>query len=382
VKCLNPPSYRLHKPSGQAVVTFNGRDHYLGRFGSACSRAEYDRLVAEWLSAGRQPPTSDLSVNELLLAYVRFAKDYYAPPSTELSHVKLSIRPLKALYGRTAASAFGPLALKAVRDKMIEADLCRREINKRVGRIKRLFAWGVENELIPPTVHHGLQAVKGLRSGRSKARESEPVKPVPDAFVDAVQPHVLPEIWAMIQLQRLTGARPGEVCVMRTCDIDMSGAVWLYRPQRHKTQRLGHERVIAMGPRAQAVLRPWLRTDLQAPVFSPRDALARRAARLRTSRKTRVQPSQLNRRKQKVKRRPGNQYTVRAYYHAIMRACRKAGVPHWHAHQLRHNAATWLRKEFGLDVARAVLGHRSPKITEIYAELDTSCAVDAMASVG
>jgi hypothetical protein len=122
-----------------------------------------------------------------MLAYLRFAKTYYAPPSTEADHVRLSIRPLKALYGRAEAKDFGPLALKAVRDKMIDAGLCRREVNKRIGRIKRLFAWGVENELIPPSVHHGLQAVKGLRAGRSKARESEPVKPVPDAFVDAVQ---------------------------------------------------------------------------------------------------------------------------------------------------------------------------------------------------
>jgi integrase len=65
-----------------------------------------------------------------------------------------------------------------------------------------------------------------------------------------------------------------------------------------------------------------------------------------------------------------------------MRACRKANVPHWHAHQLRHNAATWLRKEFGLDVARVILGHRSAQITEIYAELDRSKAIEAMASVG
>jgi integrase len=278
MKSLNAPSYRLHKPTGQAVVTLNGHDNYLGRFGSPDSRAQYDHLVAEWLSAGRQLPTTSLSVNELLLAYLRFAKECYAPPSTELNHVKLSIRPLKALYGRAEAKAFGPLALKAVRDQMIAADLCRREINKRIGRIKRLFAWGVENEMIPPSVHHGLQAVKGLRAGRSRARESEPVKPVPDAFVDAVRPYVLPEIWAMIELQRLTAARPGEICVMRTCDVDMTGAVWLYRPPRHKAQRLGHERLIALGPRGQAVLRPWLRTDLRAPIFSPQEAIQRRAA--------------------------------------------------------------------------------------------------------
>src|SRR5205823_5557215 len=73
------PSYRLHSPSGQAVVTLAGKDFYLGKFGSPGSRAEFDRLVAEWLANGRAlapasgtgPP--DLTVNELLVAYFRFA---------------------------------------------------------------------------------------------------------------------------------------------------------------------------------------------------------------------------------------------------------------------------------------------------------------------
>jgi hypothetical protein len=82
-----PPSYRQHQPSGQAVVTLNGHDNYLGVFDSPESRAEYDRLIAEWLSAGRQLPSRALSVNELLLAYLRFAAEYYAPPSTKLDHV-------------------------------------------------------------------------------------------------------------------------------------------------------------------------------------------------------------------------------------------------------------------------------------------------------
>jgi hypothetical protein len=47
------PSYRHHKPSGQAVVTLSGRDMYLGRFDSPERRAEHDRLIAEWLANGR-----------------------------------------------------------------------------------------------------------------------------------------------------------------------------------------------------------------------------------------------------------------------------------------------------------------------------------------
>ena len=46
------PSYRHHKPTGQAVVTLNGKDHYLGLWGTAASRAEYDRLIGEWIANG------------------------------------------------------------------------------------------------------------------------------------------------------------------------------------------------------------------------------------------------------------------------------------------------------------------------------------------
>ena len=42
------PSYRHHKPSGQAVVTVNGRDVYLGKYRSKESRAQYDRLIADF----------------------------------------------------------------------------------------------------------------------------------------------------------------------------------------------------------------------------------------------------------------------------------------------------------------------------------------------
>ena len=55
---------------------------------------------------------------------------------------------------------------------------------------------------------------------------------------------------------------------------------------------------------------------------------------------------------------------------------------HWHPNQLRHNAATFLRKQYGLDAARVILGHSSPVVTEVYAELDHAKAMQIMAEVG
>jgi hypothetical protein len=85
---VSVPSYRQHKQSGQAIVTLtdgmgNRRDVLLGKYGSAQSRAEYAHVIAEWEAAGRRLPAkatgkpADLTVNELLLAYSRWAKPYY-----------------------------------------------------------------------------------------------------------------------------------------------------------------------------------------------------------------------------------------------------------------------------------------------------------------
>jgi integrase len=141
--------------------------------------------------------------------------------------------------------------------------------------------------------------------------------------------------------------------------------------------------VIHLGPSARAILRSWLRTDLAAYLFSPKEAEAWRLAEMRRRRKTPVQPSQQDRHKPGRQRHLDDHYDVRAYHHAIARGCRRAGVdPAWGPNRLRHNAATRFRKEFSLDVARAILGHSSPAVTEVYAEVDGAKAAEAMERVG
>jgi integrase len=382
------------------------RDILLGKYGTAASRHEYARVLAEWEVSGRSipRPAGDLTINELLLRFMEYAQEHYrhadGRPGQELVHYRRTLKPLRVLYGATPAREFSPLALKAVRSAMIDGswmaeaeserrrrcghrlDCCRRTVNQRVNRIRHVFKWAVENELVPPSVLHGLQAVRGLQAGRSAARETKPVKPVPMAFIDAIIPHVRPPIAAMIELQLVTGMRPGEVTIMRACDLDTSGDIWLYRPPVHKTSYRGHERVIAIGPRGQEILKPFLKPDLQAYLFSPKDALTQYRALLRAKRKTKVQPSQMNRRKRRPRKGPKDFYTVASYCRSIADACKKADVPHWHPHQLRHNRATEIRKTFGLDAARVALGHRSPQITETYAEIDIGRAIEVAAKIG
>ena len=408
------PSYRRHKPTGQAVVPIGGRDIYLGKYNSAASRAEYNRLIAEWMAnGGTLAAGHDLTVVELAAAFMRHAKLYYRRPdgsaTSEQESFKLVVNRLKALYGRTLARSFGPLALKTVRDKMIVDGLSRNVINRSVNRIRHIFKFGVENQLIEPSVLHGLQAVAGLRAGRSGARETEPVKPVPDAFVDAVLAFVSPQVGAMIELQRITGMRSGEVNTMRACDINIAGKVWVYTPEHHKTAWHGHGRQVYLGPKAQRIIRPFLKVDVQAYLFSPADAEAERNGRrfgiVSPDRKTKAFPSELRSRQRRRGARKGrklcDRYDARAYGHAVrygIEAVNRARlaeakaqgidekhvelVPHWHPHQLRHNAATALRRENGIEIARIILGHRSPAITEVYAEVDHTRAIEVMARIG
>ena len=138
------PSYRHHKPSGQAVVTLNSVDHYLGPWKSKASRIEYDRLIGEWLANGRLLPASanGLTVNELANRYRKFAEGYYVKDGRQtgtLYGIRVAIRFLREHYGSKPASEFGPLALKAIQNRMIEAGHSRRYANSNIDCIRRIF---------------------------------------------------------------------------------------------------------------------------------------------------------------------------------------------------------------------------------------------------
>ncbi len=294
------PKYRHYKPKSFAVVRLDSKDYYLGRYDSEESRERYCRLVAEWLTATY--PTSSgpgpdglalaLKVNELIFSYARFVDSYYVKdgrPTVEPSNIRLVLRVVRRLYGSTPVASFGPLALKAVREKMVRAGNCRSEINRRIGRVVRMFKWGVAEELVPPGVLEGLRAVAGLRKGRSAAREKPPIRPVSNQDVEAALPHLGSRVRAMVELQQMTGMRPGEVVILRSGDLDMTGDVWVYSPSRHKTEHHGKAREVFIGPKGQEILRPWLKPDPVAYLFSPVEATAERLAQARVRRKTPVQ---------------------------------------------------------------------------------------------
>lgn len=411
------PKYRLHAPSGLGVVRLNGRDIYLGKHGTKESRQEYGRIIKEWLSTNRLlVPADDLAsgpadrtVNELVLAYLDFATVYYVKngePTGEMPNIKDALRRVAELYGNTFAAEFGPRALKAVRLAMIEDDLCRNVINARINRVRRMFKWAVENELVQPHVLEGLRAVAPLLQGRSEARETRPVEPVREELIDPVLLAAPRQVAAMIRLQRLAGMRPSEVTSMRGADIDMSLKVWAYKPQTHKTEHHGRHRVIYLGPQAQDVLKPFLTGKPTTYLFDPREVVAEYRQRIREEAVIPRSKDKLSHRRTPPRRAPHEKYTTNSYARAIVKACDRAFPPpqelladeptkeqkkllrQWRKdhrfapNQLRHNAATMIRKRFDIEAARTVLGHSSSAVTEIYAAMDFARASEIMAAIG
>ena len=237
--------------SDLAYVELNGHRFYVGKYGTPESKDAYRRLIAEWCAGQAQPTVTkdQITLVELIDRFMEHADRYYrradGTPSTEIDNYRPPLRHLKELYANTKADAFGPRALKAVRQRLVDLDSSRTYSNKQVARIKHMFKWTVAEELVAPSVYQGLQAVEGLKRGRSDAREARPVKPVPEGHVDAIRPHTSRQMAALVDLQLLTASRSGELVVMRPIDLNTTGTVWTYTPESHKTAHHGHSRTIS-----------------------------------------------------------------------------------------------------------------------------------------
>lgn len=426
------PSYLPHKQSGRGRAVWTDptgirRQKLLpGPFDSPESRTAFATLLLEQEAS----PTANIAdpcsitVAEVMLAHLTHAEQHYrrADGSTthEVVEYKLTYRIVREHYGQLPAVEFGPLALKAVRAAMLGRDWCRSLVNQRIARVRRIFKWAAGEEIIPFAVYHALTAVTGLEAGRTSARETEPVEPVPDAVVEKTLPHLNRHVRGMVEFQALTGCRPGEACTIRRCDIDTGGAVWLYRPAHHKLAYRGKPRVIAIGPKAQEVLREFFTPAISDYLFSPRVAVQEVRADRSAKRVTKRYPSHMARnidkRVKNPKRLPAEQYDVTAYGHAILRACDKAfPLPTWLApqakesrakwwarlteaqraevkrwqrehrwppNQLRHSYATKVRKQHGLEAAQVLLGHSRADVTQIYAERNEELAATVAAKIG
>jgi integrase len=339
----NPiPSRLHHRPSGQDRVVWNGKTIYLGKHGSPEADANYRRVVRNIMEIGvAEVEPSEVTVRFLADRFLVHTRESFPPTSKEPMAYERAMHLLIEQLGDLAAEAISPAKFVGMRDAWVKRGVSVRTVNKHHNQVLAAFRWGVTVELVPATVWYALQAVPKLKPNRTSAKAPRVVEPVPWAHIEAIREHVRPQVWAMIQVHWLTGMRSGELLEMTPGQI-VNGT---YRPGRHKNAWRGHVREIPLGPRALEVLAPWLEGK------GPDDRIF-----------------------------PG--YSSQSYGRAVSRACELAGVPHWHPHQIRHAYATRVRESHGLDAAQAVLGHKTARVTEIYAAKSTGLAKKVVDELG
>lgn len=402
------PNVYHHKGSNQAAVVVNGRTIYLGTWSEPQVWSEaYENVKQIWLANNRTVPAGTLrrrnaappplvvpagrTIVELLALYDDHAQVYYGG-SREYENLKDVMSTLRAYFGRLAVSAFTATALDELRRHMAAGThlpggkrtraLARTTINSRVGRVLRIFRWGVSRGLVEANKLVELEALESLRAGHCEARETAEVEPVSDDVIDATLPHLPAMVADMVRVQRLCGARPGEICSMKTSEIDRTGKMWVYRPAKHKNAFRKHTRSIPLGPKARAIIARHIRPALDAYVFSPRAARAEQYVQMRARRKTKVQPSQQNRKRRRPKVLPGECYTSNSYNNAVRRACKNGTIAHWHVHQIRHTVGTKVAEKFGQEAAQRVLGHKSAQSTARYVRPSEATAVRVIRQIG
>ncbi|MFM7243679.1 MAG: site-specific integrase [Planctomycetaceae bacterium] len=414
------PRICVVEPRKNARVRIGGRAYWLGPCPGGritpSQVAEATRLWHEFLQAkdrspppapratvratpAATPPTSahhdaGCTVSQIGVRYHDHCLTYYRRPNGSVTSsvhgVEMALRALFP-FADTPATAFGPKSLKLVRDSLVAAGRPRVTCNRVVNTIRRMFGWAASEELVPGEVWQALRSVSALQKGRTPARELPPIEEVPEHVVDATLPLLSRVVAAMIQFQRWTGARPGEAVLLRPCDIDRSGPVWVYTPQFHKLDWRDDAmpRRVVIGKEGQRAIEPFLARRPDAYCFSPCEAEKDRAVARRAARQSPLTPSQRARKpKRNGNRRPRDRYDTASYRRAISRAVElanaartKAGIeerlPNWAPNQLRHLRAGEVELRSGIEAANAILGHQNIRTTEIYARRKLQIAMAA-----
>jgi integrase len=313
-----------------------------------------------------------VSVSELCAIWADHCREYYrhpdGTPTSMATNAVLAVRLFRDLYGNAAVAELTHADMLQLRDALVRSGVARTTVNRRLWCVKYMIEWALDEAIIPATVKAELTQVRGVKRGRTNAPERQPVRPVDDATIAATVAHMMPNTADMVRVHRLTGMRPCELCSLRWSLIDTSRTPWVYRvpPEVNKNDwrgELGQPRVVCIGPKARAILdRHKGGGDVPfSPVLAFGEWLeARRAARVTPIYgKPKDAPP--------VPRVLGEHWTTDAYTKTIRAACGKAKITPWGANRLRHTFGTEVRREFGLEAARAVLGHTGGgSVTDVY----------------
>lgn len=366
-----PPPYLCEKTRNRAYVRIDCKRYYLGAYGSPESRRRYREIIRAWEHEAdrhrqRYNAKPGCSVAELVAAHAEYARQHYRTadgnPTSEQRAFVLSLRPLLGEdYAQLPADQFRPAHMKEIREAWIKAGHARKTINQSIGRIRRLFRWGVGEELVSLETAGALAMVADLTEGRTDAPDHDEVEPVPLRDLAMTLRHCSPQLAAMIRVQYYCGARPGELCRMTAEEIDragivhvkkrriqLPGGVWVFQPGRFKQRHTGRTIAYILGRRSQGILRDCANEGVMFP--SPK--------------------------------RKGDPWTVSGYQHAIADACHAAGCGHWSPGQLRHNFLSRIDAAAGIQLASYAVGHASIDTTAIYVERNLKAAAEVVAKLG
>jgi integrase len=346
-KSRNIPAYVHHKPTGQARVRIKGKDFYLGKYGSPESHERYDELIAEHVIDAE--PGSCKTLTAVLAAWWAECKRRYSKGKGKLGGAqnwRPIIRILREQHGEERAEDLGPVKLrKLLEAAAVEHGWSLGYTRMQLSRVKQIFKWAAAGELVTVTAYQRLDVVE-IRHGR----KTKAIPPVDDALVEQTLPHLTSMIADMVRLQRFTGMRPGELVMMQPDEVDRSGEIWIYVPDHHKTEHHGKDRTIYLGPKAQAILAPWLLKCSTEYVFPTRRS---------------------------------QHYTSDSYRQVIHRACKLHGLTKWSPNQVRKATATSVRKALDVESAASLLGHSSSVVTQDhYATHDKQRAIEAAKLLG
>ena len=263
-------------------------DHNFGRDRQK-AEFQYNQFIAE-LCQNRNTPQPvrarvSLSIDELIIQYLESIRDRYEPTNSFTDYKKAG-ELLGRLYGKMSVTFFTIPHFQTLIREMLSAGLAKRTINQRIDAIKKMFQYALDYELITAEHFFKIKSVPRIRRDDIRVKPERVVPPVEVDVVNRTQPFFSPMIADMVTIQLHSGMRAGEVCRMNWNEIDRTGTVWMYRPEKHKTANKGTKRGIPLGPACQSVLEQYESSATTGGfVFNPQD-IERRASAVRKPRTT------------------------------------------------------------------------------------------------
>ena len=389
------PKYRKQTGRNFAFVEYQGQRHRLpGEYNSKKSKQAYAEFLAE-ISQDKTPEviTDKVTLLQLCSSFLDWAEVNHT--QKEYQHYS---RLTEVLGGSNfiglRVSSIGPNIYRQIQQFLVDyrpkqkkglrkppERWSRQYVNRQMDKLKDIFQWAVSIETVGPEHLLALDTVPPLKKNRTTAPEAKKVKPVDYSPVYRTIEFAGPVVGAMIELQLVTGMRPGNVC--RICPaeiIDRHKKIWTFRPIAHKSEWRGIILSIPIGPQTQEIIKPFLDRPEEQPFFSPQESEAWR--RLESGHKCTGNFG-----------RVGTTYNTGSYNHAVKTAIQRAnksaeeqGKPEliikpWSPGQLRHTVATEIRAKYGLEAAQVLLGHASADVTQIYAERNWKLAVQVAANL-